>query len=80
MKKLFLLMAIVSFSYVNASNEDVVKNSNNFLELPKGVEEVQDDTCYPLDFSCFSTIFCENGHTKVEVAESIIFLESTCHE
>jgi len=73
-------MTIFLFSYVNASNGYFVKNSNNFLELPKGLEEVQDDTCYPLDFSCFSTIFCENGHNKVKVAESIIFLESTCHE
>ncbi|KZE76730.1 hypothetical protein AV926_15075 [Myroides marinus] len=73
-------MAIASFNYVNASNEDVVKTSNNVLELPTGLEEVEDDTCYALDFSCFSTIFCENGHSKKEVAESIIFLESTCHE
>lgn len=43
-------MTIFLLSYGNASNEDVVKTSNNFLELSTGLEEVQDDICYHLDF------------------------------
>lgn len=79
MKKVLLVLAITSFFYVNASNENVVETLNSVVELPTELEEDMDD-CYPLKLSCYSTMFCENGHSNEEVAEVIVELEADCHK